>query len=120
MRDSYTKGWLTEEELDIYREDLPLGTWIGLVEHTRYGKKKPGVHLYMLREGTDERYWTFVGWMGGNATYTLVKDNAFPGARFEFNFVERTTGRCEATPNFDQPRHSVEQSTMTDFLVLML
>jgi hypothetical protein len=62
-----------------------------VVEYTRYGKKKPRVHLYLLREGTDERYWTSIGWMGGNETYALVKDNALPGAHFEFTFVERTS-----------------------------
>lgn len=88
--DSYNKGWLTEEETDLYREDLPVGTWVGLVEHTRYGKKTPGVHLY-LPARRDERYWTFIGSWGGHSNYLLVKDHAFPGARFEFSYVERTT-----------------------------
>lgn len=76
---SWGRRDLSDAERAAYRDALPSGEWIGVVEHVHYGKRTPGIHLYLQHAATKERYWTFIYWGGGTDLYQLVKDELIEG-----------------------------------------
>jgi hypothetical protein len=75
--------WLKESDFDreAYREDLPGGTWRAVIEQSAWGKKSAGIHLYVRRDGTAERFWIFIPW-ARHDLYELFRETP-DGSRIE-------------------------------------
>jgi hypothetical protein len=81
--------WLTESDFDrdAYQEGLPAGTWQAVVEQSAWGKGAAGIHLYVRRLDSGERYWIFIPW-ARHDLYELFR--ALPdGSRIELCVKER-------------------------------
>lgn len=87
MRHSW--WWLKESDFDrgAYAEELPGGTWEAVVQQSAWGKGSAGIHLFVRRLDSGERFWTFIPW-ARHELYELFRELP-DGSRIELSLRER-------------------------------